>query len=509
MKKTTLKKPTFYEYIKSRHNHKRNYLIRKVPIVIRQSGARGITGPTGPTGPIGPTGPQGKQGPKGDCANNVVARTTVCVSPDEVARVESHDVNNTTCLDFYIPRGATGPSPVIEAGNVSSVETEKPAEVLVRYENGIHYLDFSIPKGETGLQGIQGVAGIQGPKGETGPQGIKGQKGDTGLQGPQGQQGVAGPKGDKGETGPAGEIGPQGIQGLTGPQGEKGETGPIGATGPQGEQGPKGEQGEQGPKGDKGETGPQGFPGEIGRSETISIDLTETIEAGEEAQVLDDFENFVHHLTFYIPKGATGPQGEKGDKNEDIILAGNTTLVGENEPAKVEDRYEENVHFFDFQIPQGKTGEKGDRGPAGPQGVQGVTGPAGSTNNINATIYNSINQDIASGRPIIMDEVLTNNGLSLNNSSITVPATGTYIISFSINNGTSASAGDCIGAYCNNQLIFGSRRPLTTSTNVSATVVTNLKINDIITLVPTLSTNRTITSSGAPSAMLTVVQIAT
>ena len=37
----------------------------------------------------------------------------------------------------------------------------------------------------------------------------------------------------------------------------------------------------------------------------------------------------------------------------------------------------------------------------------------------------------------------------------------------------------------------------------------SLKINDIITLVPKLSTNRTITASGAPSIMLSVVQIAT
>lgn len=55
----------------------------------------------------------------------------------------------------------------------------------------------------------------------------------------------------------------------------------------------------------------------------ISIDETETINPDEEAQVLDDFENNVHHLTFYIPKGQKGdvgpigpigPQGEKGEK---------------------------------------------------------------------------------------------------------------------------------------------------------------------------------------------------
>ena len=49
--------------------------------------------------------------------------------------------------------------------------------------------------------------------------------------------------------------------------------------------------------------GPRGFPGEIGISEVITIDGTETVEPNEEAQVQDDFDRNIHHLTFYIPKG--------------------------------------------------------------------------------------------------------------------------------------------------------------------------------------------------------------
>ncbi len=48
--------------------------------------------------------------------------------------------------------------------------------------------------------------------------------------------------------------------------------------------------------------GPRGLPGEIGRTEHIAIDETETLEPGEEAQVMDTFEDWVHHLTFQIPK---------------------------------------------------------------------------------------------------------------------------------------------------------------------------------------------------------------
>lgn len=81
------------------------------------------------------------------------------------------------------------------------------------------------PKGDTGIQGIQGLPG---------------EKGDTGVQGPPGPQGIKG------------DIGPQGPQGI---QGVKGDTG---LQGPQGIQGPKGD------KGDTGAQGPQGLPGRDG-----------------------------------------------------------------------------------------------------------------------------------------------------------------------------------------------------------------------------------------------------
>lgn len=174
------------------------------------------------------------------------------------------------------------------------------------------------PTGATGVTGATGATGPIGPTGITGPQGI------------QGMQGI------KGDTGPKGEVG---ATGATGPQGEKGYgTITIGDTEtvnsnkkaevtnvgtdedmilnfkiPMGE---KGEQGPQGEKGDKGEIGPRGLPGEIGISEHILVDGTETLEAGEAAQVLDDFENTVHHLTFYIPKGEKGDKGEQGLKGD-------------------------------------------------------------------------------------------------------------------------------------------------------------------------------------------------
>lgn len=218
------------------------------------------------------------------------------------------------------------------------------------------------------------IQGARGPKGDTGPTGPKGEDGattidvgvtETGDPGteslvenvgtnknvilnfkiPKGKDGV---DGEKGEFGPIGPVGPQGIQGL------QGEVGPTGATGPKGDPGPttievgttevgdpgtaplvtntgtnqnvilnfkipRGKDGVDGEKGDEGPTGPQGprgFPGEIGISQAITVDGTETVESDEEAQVQDDFENNVHHLTFYIPKGAAGAQGAQGPKGD-------------------------------------------------------------------------------------------------------------------------------------------------------------------------------------------------
>lgn len=160
-------------------------------------------------------------------------------------------------------------------------------------------------------------------------------------------QGATGPKGDKGEqgpTGPKGDNGPTTIEvGLTEtiepdldaevvnvgtkqnvilnfkiPRGEMGNIGPTGEQGPKGDKGDKGEQGVQGIQGEKGEQGPpgpqgeRGLPGEIGISQAITIDGTQTVEPNELAEVQDDFDRNIHHLTFYIPKGEKGDTGPIG-----------------------------------------------------------------------------------------------------------------------------------------------------------------------------------------------------
>ena len=146
------------------------------------------------------------------------------------------------------------------------------------------------------------ISGPKGDKGDIGPQGIQGEKGEKGDMGPQGLRGEAGPASIK--IGNIETVSSQEEASVTNsgteqdvildfkiPRGLKGDTGDVG------------------PKGD---TGPRGLPGEIGISEHISIDETETLDAGEPAEVLDTFENTVHHLTFYIPKGDKGDTGPAG-----------------------------------------------------------------------------------------------------------------------------------------------------------------------------------------------------
>ena len=371
----------------------------------------------GPVGPTGPTGPAGQ---------NIEVRSTTTLPETEYADVISTKEGSTTYLDFLIPRGQTGTAETILVGNVTKGQPNELPEVADRFIDDVHFLDFKIPQGERGLQGKTGEKGEQGQKGEIG---------NTGATGPQGKQGPAGPQGVKGDTG---------------------ETGPTGPTGP---------------------IGPRGLPGEIGISQVITIDGTETLDPGEDAQVQDDFDRNIHHLTFYIPRGETGPRGPTGEQG----------LMG----------------------PQGPMGPAGETGPKGDTGQAGVAGPPGLTPNINATIYNMNQQTINNNTAIILSNVEVNNGMRLQGtSSIVVPSTGTYLISFSINNSLSASAGDSVGVAVNNNLISCSKRPITASTNTSGTIVKVLNKNDIVSLLPTLSQSRTITASGAPSAMLTIVLIA-
>lgn len=214
--------------------------------------------------------------------------------------------------------------------------------------------------------------GIVGP---TGPQGPMGLPGHMGAPGPIGMTGPTGATGPQGEMGPIGLTGPTGATGPMGPSGSADniamgtvsftdnpdEYKVVDRTGapmhvldfvlPKGAKGDKGDTGPAGPQGDKGETG---APGKDGIAEKIAITNTHTVDSGVDAEVTDNFVNNTHNLVFRIPRGETGPAGEKG-------------LRGEPGPEGPRGERGE----------QGPAGEKGLKGDPGPQGPRGDTGPAG------------------------------------------------------------------------------------------------------------------------------------
>lgn len=290
--------------------------------------------------------------------------------------------------------------------------------------------------------------------------------------------------------------------------------------------GPRGPQGLKGEKGDTGATGPSG--------ENIEVRSTQTLPSNQDASVKSEhFENTTF-LDFFLPRGFDGKSAE--------VFAGETKKVDSDEPASVTDRFEDGVHYFDFSIPkgeigpqgvigpQGAKGDKGDTGPAGPQGPQGdvgpkgeqgevgptgergpqgVAGPPGSTNNINITKYSDQELQLSSSLAISFNETLTSNGITSTESSITIPANGVYILSFSCNVAQSVQPNDYVGIFNKGSLMAATQRPLSTTNFANATVVNKLAKSDVISLRTITAANTTIKNVNGPSAVLTVIQIAT
>ena len=139
---------------------------------------------------------------------------------------------------------------------------------------------------------------------------------------------------------------------------KNGSKGSAGATGPQGPKGDTGATGLQGPKGDKGDPGPQGPKGDTGATPTIRATAGSNIETTGTPSVTASTSGTTTTFTFNYLKGATGPQGPKGD-------TGATGL-------------------------QGPKGDKGDTGARGPQGPKGDNGTNATTTAVVSTSANGL-----------------------------------------------------------------------------------------------------------------------
>ena len=247
--------------------------------------------------------------------------------------------NSSVNYNLTIKSGASGTgggSATVTVGGTTTGAAGTFASVSNTGTSSAAILNFTIPRGDTGAQGVQGPAGVAGSAGPQGAPGPSGPQGPAGVSGPAGPQGVAGPAG---ATGPTGTTGAQGSKGDAGAsfnfrgtwaagtnyslrdvvtaggssyialttstganpaldsganwammaaKGTDGPPGPAGASGTIGATGPMGAAGSQGPAGAIGPTGPAGATGSAGPSG---------------------------------PMGPTGPQGLKGD-------AGPTGLTG-------------------------------------------------------------------------------------------------------------------------------------------------------------------------------------
>ena len=332
-------------------------------------------------------------------------------------------------------KGDPGPA-TIRVGSTETVESSEPALVINTGTKEDVILNFKIPKGDKGDKGEQGIQGMQGPKGE------QGDKGDIGL------------KGDKGEKG---EPGPTTIRVGSTETVESSEPALVINAGTKDDiilnfKIPKGD------KGDKGDSGPRGLPGEIGRTEHITIDETETLEPGEPAQVMDTFENWVHHLSFLIPKG-----------------------------------------------------EKGDLGPVGPQG------PTGQSFVSSYGIRYSMT-DTQLNLPQATDTVipLLEKGISFfteypDDNSIKIKESGVYLVSYLLCAATNEECSITMSVRANDIL-----QPATSATsefqaqlinNISGSTIISLQTNDLITLNVKSSKNVNMKFNGSTNAMLSIIKI--
>ena len=338
-------------------------------------------------------------------------------------------------------RGDIGPA-TIKVGITETVSELENASVSNSGTEKDVILDFKIPRGE------------KGEKGDIGIQGIKGEKGDRGDIGPQGV------KGDRGDVGPAT------IKVGTTETVSELENASVSNSGT-----------EKDvildfkiPRGEKGEIGPRGLPGEIGRTEHIAIDETETIEPGEPAQVMDTFEDWVHHLSFLIPKGEKGEQGPQGQQGE-----------------------------------QGITGPQGPIGPPGPSNITAY-GIRYSMSDAQLNLQQAIDTTIP----------LNEKGVALfteypDDNSIKINESGVYLVSYFFTGATNEDCSLTTSIRANNIL-----QPATNTTsefqaqiinNISGSTIVSLLKDDHIALNIKSSITVNLIFNGSTNAMLSVIKI--
>ena len=117
-----------------------------------------IQGPTGPVGPQGQNGIQGPTGPTGPKGENgpttIDIGTTETGDPNTEASVKNVGTNKNVILNFTIPKGQNGiDGDKIVIGKTETLDANARAKVVDTQVGKIHTLDFYIPQGFDGADG--------------------------------------------------------------------------------------------------------------------------------------------------------------------------------------------------------------------------------------------------------------------------------------------------------------------------------------------------------------------
>lgn len=200
-----------------------------------------------------------------------------------------------------------------------------------------------------------------------------------------------------------------------------------------------------------------------------------------------------------IVTGPTGPKGDTGCTGPAGIRGLDGSRGEKGEKGECGEKGEKGD--------PGEKGEKGDTGPMGPAGPTGPIGPTGVISNQNATILNMASQSITTGEPISMLTILTNNGLVLGGTFITVPSTGTYLVTYYVNRATGAAGTDSIAIAIDGTRERYTARPLSEESTSSGQFVMNLEEGNAVSLVPVVINNVKLEANGGPSATLMVIKL--
>jgi hypothetical protein len=307
--------------------------------------------------------------------------------------------------------GADGLAATIAVGTTTTGAAGTPASVTNKGTNAAAVFDFTIPRGDAGPQGQQGVPGLgiryMGEISDLSELPVGATHGDLWVLGNRDNPDVPARAYIWNSTTSVWDDGGN-IQGA---RGDVGPAGPAGA------------------KGDTGAAGGVGPAGPAGTAATIAVGTTTTGAAGSQATVTNKGTNAAAVFDFTIPTGAAGPAGAKGDPGATgpagtaaTIAVGTTTTGTAGTNATVTNKGTANAAVFDFTIPAGPAGAKGDTGAAGAKGDTGAAGPAGTA----ATIAVGTTTTGAAGSPA----TVTNKGTA-----------GAAVFDFSIPAGPAGVAG--------------------------------------------------------------------